>query len=113
MEQSILKSTKKVLGLADGHDEFDEDVVMHINAAFGVLNQLGIGAQGVFSVDGDDEEWADFGVPADQLALAKQYIFLKVRMAFDPPQTSYHLTAAEKQLDELVWRINAMREALL
>lgn len=110
MESSILKSTKKVLGLQDGYTAFDEDVMIFINAAFSQLAQLGVGPSVGFALDDGSEEWDDLALPAIQLGLVKTYIFLKVRMLFDPPTTSFLIEAMNNQIAEHEWRLNVLRE---
>lgn len=110
MEESILKSTKKVLGLAEDYTAFDLDVLTHINAAFSILCQLGVGPEQGFTVEDANDLWSEFNVPVEQLNLVKTYVYLKVRILFDPPSTSYHLTAANDQIKEYEWRLNVFRE---
>ena len=114
MGQSILTSTKKILGIADDYTAFDLDVIMHINSAFSTLAQLGIGPAGGFMIEDKDEEWEDFLETDDpQYNSVKSYLYLKVRQIFDPPTTSYLITAVEKQIQELEWRLNTLREGSL
>ena len=111
MEQSILKSTKKILGIAEDYDVFDLDVITHINTAFSSLTQLGVGPPEGFMIDDATYMWEDFITIEDpQYNSVKSYVFLKVRQLFDPPQTSYLITAVEKQIAELEWRLNVHRE---
>jgi hypothetical protein len=110
MEESILTSTKKVLGLEASYIPFDLDVITHINAAFSLLNQLGVGPEDGFSIEDDAAVWEDFGVSANQLHLIKTYVFLKVRVLFDPPGTSFLLESANNQIKEYEWRLNVFRE---
>lgn len=110
MEESILKSTKKILGLDDSYTAFDLDVITHINSAFSTLDQLGVGPDGGFFIEDDRDEWSDFTVPKNQLNLIKTYVFLKVRMLFDPPTTSFLIEATNNQLREYEWRISTFRE---
>ncbi|MET0786851.1 MAG: hypothetical protein ABWY25_09110 [Paenisporosarcina sp.] len=110
MEESILKSTKKILGLAEDYTPFDLDVITHINAAFSILDQLGVGPVDGFSIYDDTAVWDDFVVPPNQLHLVKTYIYLKVRYLFDPPTTSFLLEAANTQIKEYEWRLNVFRE---
>jgi hypothetical protein len=110
METSILKSTKKVLGLDPDYTPFDQDVITHINASFSSLNQLGVGPEAGFFIEDDSAEWDDYEVPEIQLQLIKTYIYLKCRILFDPPGTSFHLKASEDQIKEYEWRLNTMRE---
>lgn len=112
MEQSILKSTKKILGIADDYTVFDLDIITHINSAFSTLTQLGVGPTTGFMIDDESDVWDDFiDVDLDpQYNSVKSYVFLKVRQLFDPPQTSYLISAVERQIQELEWRLNVHRE---
>lgn len=110
MENSILISTKKVLGIAQDYTVFDLDILTHINAAFSVLNQLGLGQDDGFYIQDELATWDLFEVPPNQLNLVKTYVMLKVRMLFDPPATGFLITAMENQLKEYEWRLNVFRE---
>lgn len=110
METSILTSTKKVLGIAADYTVFDLDIITHINTAFSDLAQLGIGPIEGFMIEDDTADWLDFIGDDLQLNSVKTYVFLKVRMLFDPPQTSFHITAMNDQIAELEWRLNTHRE---
>jgi len=113
MEESILKSTKKILNLADDYTPFDLDIITHINAAFSVLDQLGVGPEGGFSIVDDTTLWSEYPIPANQLQLVKTYVYLKVRLVFDPPATSFLIEAMNKQIAEYEWRLNVFRELLI
>lgn len=113
MTTSILNNTKKILGLDFSYTAFDTDIITHINAAFSVLNQLGIGPEDGFTIEDGDSSWADFVIPVNQLNLVKTYIYLKVRMFFDPPATSYLIDAMNKQIGECEWRLSVFRENTL
>lgn len=113
MEASILISTKKILGLAEDYHAFDLDIITHINAVFSVLSQLGVGPAEGFMIEDDESEWEDFFVPEVQLNAVKTLMYLRVRMLFDPPTTSYLLEAMNKQIAELEWRLNVFREELV
>jgi hypothetical protein len=110
MEESILISTKKILGLDKDYTPFDLDVTTHINAAFSILNQLGVGPVEGFMIEDETALWSDFIVPLNQLSLIKTYIYLKVRSLFDPPSTSYLITATNDHIKEYEWRLNSFRE---
>lgn len=113
MEESILKSTKQILGLAADYTVFDLDVITHINAAFSIINQLGVGPEDPFFITDDTSLWTEFDAPPDQLNLIKTYVYLKVRLLFDPPGTSFLIQAANDQLKEYEWRLNILREYAL
>jgi hypothetical protein len=111
MEPSILNSVKKVLGIAAEYLAFDQDIMMHINTALATLTQLGVGPATGFTVDDVSDDWSDFVDPTDhQYNAVKSYVFLRVRMLFDPPQTSYLINAQNDQIKELEWRLNVHRE---
>jgi hypothetical protein len=110
METSILTSTKKILGIAADYTVFDLDIITHINTAFSTLTQLGIGPVAGFMIEDESAEWSDFLGDDLQLNSVKTYVFLKTRMLFDPPQTSYLISAMNAQIEELEWRLNTHRE---
>lgn len=113
MENSILKSTKKILGLSDTYNAFDLDILTHINAVFAELDQLGIGPVNGYFIEDDAATWDDFLVPDNQRSLVRTLMFLKVRLLFDPPTTSFHLEAAKNQIEKYEWLLNVMRENAL
>lgn len=110
MEQSILISTKKILGIAEDYTVFDLDILTHINTAFSTLTQLGVGPPEGFMIEDEESVWTDFISNDIQYHAVKSYVFLKVRQLFDPPTTSYLIAATEKQIEELEWRLNVHRE---
>ena len=110
MDTSILTTIKKLLGLTEDYKVFDQDLILLINNAFFSLNQLGVGPIDVFSIDDDQDTWTFFlGVDTNFEAI-KTYIYLKARLVFDPPETSFLLSAIEKQIAELEWRLNVKAE---
>jgi hypothetical protein len=113
MESSILTSTKKILGIAANYTAFDLDILTHINTALAILDQLGVGPVGGFYIEDDSSEWTELAIPQNQLSLVRTYIFLKVRMLFDPPTTSYLIEATKNQIDQLEWRLSIFREELV
>ena len=110
MDTSILQSIKKILGIPEDYEAFDLDVITHINSAFSTLTQLGVGPAVGFAIEDDSAVWSDFIADDMQYNQAKTYIFLRVKQLFDPPSTSYLISAFDKQIQELEWRMNAHRE---
>jgi hypothetical protein len=112
MEQSILKSTKKILGIGPDDTSFDLDIITHINSAFSVLHDLGVGPEDGFAIEDEAEAWDSYLVD-DQVKLnkVKPIVWLRVRLLFDPPASSFLLDAFKEQLREQEWRINTNREA--
>lgn len=110
METSILTSTKKILGIAEDYTVFDLDVITHINSAFSTLTQLGVGPAEGFMIEDEVAEWLDFEADDLQYNSVKTYVYLRVRLLFDPPTTSYLIAAFNDQIKELEWRLNVHRE---
>ena len=111
MADSILNSTKKILGLEADYSAFDLDILMHINTVFTTLNQIGIGPDNGFAIEDAVTTWDDFLNGDLRLNSVKTYIYLRVRMLFDPPTTSYLISAMKEQVTELEWRLNVQRES--
>ena len=109
-EDSILKSVKKAIGLDTTDTSFDFDVIMHINSVFSTLHQLGVGPEEEYIIDGNEETWTEFIGDQKNINSVKSYIYLKVRMLFDPPATSFALDAIDKQIKEYEWRLNVAVE---
>lgn len=110
MSESILDSTKKVLGLPPEYDVFDSDIIMHINSVFSTLNQLGIGPEHGYAIENSTPVWDDFLSGRVAYNPVKSYVALRVRLLFDPPTTSYHIASIVEQIKELEWRLNVQRE---
>lgn len=111
MEQSILKSVKKALGIASSDTAFDLDILMHINTAFATLNQLGVGPEQGLAIEDDTTLWATFYGTDPRWSMVRTYVFLKVRSIFDPPQSGYAVEAVNNQLAELEGRMQIFRES--
>lgn len=107
---SILNDTKKILGVDAADTAFDIDILMHINSVFATLNQLGIGPEQGFAIENATPTWNAFLGSDPRINSVKTYVYLKVRMFFDPPSTSFHLEALNKQAEQLEWRLNTYRE---
>lgn len=103
---SILTSIKKLLGIGEEDTSFDIDVIIAINSAFMVLNQLGVGPEEGFRIEDDMAVWSDFLTEGKQLEGVKTYIYLKVKLIFDPPTSSTVLEAFQRQVNEYEWRLN-------
>ena len=111
MTDSILNSIKKILGLDPAYLAFDLDILMHINTVFFTLNQLGIGPENGFAIEDDQATWVSFLGPDPRFNAVKTYVCLRVRTLFDPPTTSYLISAMKEQVQELEWRLNVQRES--
>lgn len=113
MTDSILESTKKVLGIESDYTAFDVDILMHINSVFSTLNQLGVGPVDSFTIEDKIPTWADFLETEKNINSVKTYVYLKVRLIFDPPSTSFAIESMQKQIQEFEWRLNVQREEVM
>ena len=108
---SILLTVKKMLGIAEEYVAFDIDLIVNINSVFLTLNQIGVGPQEPYLINGSEETWEDFlQDQQSKLAGVKTYVYLKTRLLFDPPTNSFLVDAMQKQCDELEWRLNLQVE---
>lgn len=103
---SILTSVKKMLGIAEEYDHFDADLIMHINSVLTILGQLGVGPAEGFFIEDDEAEWTDFVPDMSNLQFIKTYVYQKVKLLFDPPQSASAIEALNRSISELEWRIN-------
>ena len=111
LEENILSSIKKLLGLNDGVTVFDTDIVIHINTVFANLTQMGVGPQDDegknigFKISTGNEGWGDFRSNDILIENVKTYVYIKVKMVFDPPTSSALIDAYNAQAKELEWRL--------
>lgn len=106
-DDSILRTIKKLLGIDDDYHQFDQDLIIHINSVLMILNQLGIGPSTGFSIKDEREQWSDF-TDVTLIEAVRSYVYMRVRLLFDPPTTSFVLTSLENQAKEYEWRLNVM-----
>lgn len=104
--ESILTSIKKLLGIDEEYTQFDNDIIMHINTVFLNLTQLGVGPEEGFLIEDDSATWDDFIGDSNQLQAVKTYVYLKVKLLFDPPLSSSVIESINRIISELEWRLN-------
>ena len=104
--ESILTSIKKLLGISEEYDHFDNDIIMHINSVFMVLNQLGVGPEEGFFIEDDSTTWMEYIPEPTKLQAVKTYMYMKVRLLFDPPSSSVVMDSIKQTIAELEWRLN-------
>lgn len=110
--ESILTSIKKLLGIEAEYEHFDPDIIMHINSTFMILNQLGVGPVDGFFIEDETSVWTDFLPATAKLEAVKSYIYLKVKLLFDPTAMTAALTESiNQQIKELEWRLNVAAES--
>lgn len=110
MDDSILNTIKKQLGITEYYTVFDSDLIMHINSVFLTLSQLGVGPDEGFFIEGKTDSWTDYIDEGVLLNSIKTYVYLKVKLLFDPPGSSYAIDAINNIIKELEWRINVQVE---
>ena len=104
--ESILTSIKKLLGIEEEYTQFDADIIMHINTVFLNLTQLGVGPSEGFLIEDDTAIWEDFIGDSSQLQAVKTYMYLKVKLLFDPTLSSSVTESMNRMIAELEWRLN-------
>lgn len=110
---SILDSTKKILGIAPEYQAFDLDVLTHINSVFSTLEQLGVGPEGGFFIEDAETTWEAFLGTDPRLNMVKSYMYLRVRLLFDPPPTSFAITSLEEQAKQMEWRLQVFADPVI
>lgn len=106
MEENILNSIKKLLGIPEDYTAFDQDIMIHINSVFMILSELGVGPSNGYSLKDGTEKWGDFISDDENLEGIKTYVYMKVKMIFDPPLNSAVLASMKELISEFEWRIN-------
>lgn len=109
--ESILTSVKKMLGITEDYEHFDQDIIMHINSVFMILWQLGVGPSECFSIRDNTAIWSDFMGDNTKIEAVKTYIYLRVGLLFDPPLSSSVLEAKNNQIKELEWRLHIIADS--
>lgn len=107
MTQSILLTIKKMLGIAEEYHAFDLDIITHINSIFLFLYQFGIGPETPYQITDEEQTWPEFqtdipGIPT--------YMYLRVRLLFDPPTNSFLVDSMKEQIKEFEWRFDIQQE---
>ena len=104
--ESILTSIKKLLGIAEDYEHFDQDIIMHINTVFSILTQLGVGPATGFSIADKSTKWSEFISNKLYYEPVKTYMYLKVKLLFDPPLSSSVIESMNRMIAELEFRLN-------
>lgn len=108
--ESILNSVKKDLGIAEEYTGFDPDIIRDINSVLAILNQLGVGPKEGFSIEDKSALWSDLIREDNRLEFVKSYVYIKVKMIFDPPLSTAVIASMERIASELEWRITVAAE---
>lgn len=111
--ESILTSIKKLLGIEEQYTHYDTDIIIHINTTLMTLNQLGVGPKEGFRITSKEETWFDFIPEADfiRMEAVKTYVYIKVKLIFDPPTSSSILEAFKSTAEEIGGRLNVQAES--
>ena len=111
MNESILTTIKKLLGVPEDYEHFDTDIIIHINSVFMILNQLGVGPSDGFSISDKTAVWSDFVSNNKKFEAIKSYVYMKVRLLFDPPTNSSVMECMNRMINEMEWRLNSEAES--
>lgn len=111
--ESILTSIKLLLGITEDYEAFDQQILSHINSVFMILTQLGVGPPEGFMIDSKVDTWNEFISDEKKMQLVKSYMYLKVKMLFDPPSSSAVIDSTNRMINEFEWRLNSQAESKL
>jgi hypothetical protein len=103
--ESVLDSEKKLLGLDADYDVFDDDLVIHINSIFGTLHQLGVGPDPQLTITDNTTTWGEYSTNSVEIMEVRTYVYLRLRLLFDPPSSGFVYSGIESQARELEWRL--------
>ena len=104
--ESILTSIKKLLGVQEEYKQFDQDIIIHINSVFMILTQMGVGPEDGFTISDSKTTWSEFTNDDKKIEAVKSYVYMKVKLLFDPPDRSSVIEAINRSISELEWRLN-------
>lgn len=108
--ESILTSIRTLI-VGEACTHFDTDLIMHINTVFMTLTELGVGPDDGFYISDESATWEEFFEDKKLLHAVKSYMYIKVRLLFEPNAlTSAVITAMNNQVADLEWRIREMVE---
>ncbi len=110
LEPSILKSIKKLLGVHESDTSFDVDILIYINSAFATLKELGVNNGELVVVEDENKDWNETTISVEALPTVKTYVYLKTRLLFDAPPTSFAIAALEKIMEEQEWRLREFHD---
>ena len=105
--ESILTSIKLLLGITEDYEAFDQQILAHINSVFMILTQLGVGPPDGFMITSKVDTWKEFISDEKKMQLVKSYMYLKVKMLFDPPSSSAVIDSTNRMINEFEWRLNS------
>ena len=109
--ESILTSIKRLLGITEEYDHFDDEIIVHINSVFMILNQLGVGPDEGFMIEDESATWEDFFTGRENLAAVRSYIYLKVKILFEGHTLGASMIESlERMVKEFEWRLNVSGE---
>ena len=102
--ESILDSIKIMLGNSVDDTNFDTELIIFINGALAIINKLGVGPIG-YKISDNSNTWDEFLGDRTDLEEVKTNVYLRVRLAFDPPQNSFLVASIKEQIAESTWYI--------
>ena len=109
---SILITIKRLLGIAEEYEHFDAELIVHINSVLSILTQLGVGPSGGFTITDKYANWTDFIPDGNNLESTKSYVYQKVKLLFDPPQSGAVMDSMNRMISEFEWRLNTQAESI-
>lgn len=106
VKESILNSIKKLSGIAEDYDAFDTDLILYINSVFSTLFSLGVGPSKPYKIENAENTWDEFTENNTEIEMVKPYVYMKVRLMFDPPTNSFVINSFNEQIKEMEFRMH-------
>lgn len=103
--ESVLNSIKKLHGISEDDTSFDTDLIIHINSTLMALNQIGLGPVEGFFIEDSTTTWLEFVENRFIAEAVASYVYVKVRLVFDPPASPTVVDALRSSAKENEWRI--------
>lgn len=113
-KDSILNDVKQNIGIDVENTAFDKQIISAINTAFMFLKRVGVGPkEGFYITQNGNEQWDEFMEDeSSELEGAKEYVYLKAGVIFDPSSSSVLLEAKKEALREIEWSLNFEMDSL-
>ena len=105
VKESILNSVKKMSGIAEDYEAFDTDLILYINSVFSILHQMGVGPETTYKIQTAENTWDEFTEDNTEIEMVKPYVYMKVRLMFDPPSNSFVINSFNEMIKEAEYRL--------
>lgn len=110
-KNEILEDIKAICGITSASTDFDTQIVIHANSVISSLRQLGELSGSLYKISKDEpDKWDDLESDPEIQPLIVEYVCLRTKLSFDPPQSTSVETAYSGRIDELEFRIGVLTD---